>query len=252
MIDSKELKEVVDLIINSKYTFAFTGAGISVESGIPPFRGENGLWSKYNPEILELSYFYRNPIESWKVIKEIFYDFFGEAKPNDAHYALAELEKKGLLKSIVTQNIDNLHTEAGSKEVYEFHGNSRTLVCTNCSKKYLVSELNLSDVVSLCDDCHAVLKPDFIFFGEGIPKDAYQKSFQAAQKADVVIIIGSTGEVFPAADVPNFAKNNGAKIIEINPKKSSFTNSITDIFLQGKASEVMQELLIGINETLIK
>ena len=251
MINSKKLKEAVDLIINSKYTFAFTGAGISVESGIPPFRGENGLWSKYNPEILELSYFYLNPVESWKVIKEIFYDFFGEAKPNNAHYALAELEKKGLLKSIVTQNIDNLHTDAGSNEVYEFHGNSRMLVCPNCSKKYTASELNLSDV-PLCDDCHSVLKPDFIFFGEGIPKDAYQKSFQAAQKADVVIVVGSTGEVFPAADVPNFAKSNGAKIIEINPEKTLFTNSITDILLQGKASEVLQDLLIGINETLIK
>ena len=112
------LEKAIDLIVNSKYTVAFTGAGISVESGIPPFRGETGLWSKYDPNVLDLNNFNVNPIEAWKVIKEIFYDFFGEAKPNPAHFALADLEKSGLLKAIITQNIDNLHYEAGSKEVY--------------------------------------------------------------------------------------------------------------------------------------
>jgi len=240
------VSEAIKLLKESKYAFAFTGAGISVESGIPPFRGENGLWSKYNPEILELSFFYREPVESWKVIKEIFYDFFGEAKPNNAHLALAELEKSGLLKSVVTQNIDNLHTEAGSKEVYEFHGNSRMLVCPHCNKKYVASELDLSDV-PLCDDCHSVLKPDFIFFGEGIPEEAYRKSFKAAENADVVLIVGSTGEVYPAANIPQLAKRNGAKIIEINPEKTVFSESITDVFLQGKASEVMKKIIIGLN-----
>lgn len=243
------IQKVVNLILNSKYAVAYTGAGISVESGIPPFRGENGLWSKYDPKVLDLNYFQLNPEESWKVIKEIFYDFFGEAKPNDAHIALAEMEKKGLLKAVITQNIDNLHYEAGSKEVYEFHGNSRMLVCQKCFKKTLAAETDLSKV-PLCDHCHSVLKPDFIFFGEGIPEMAYRKSFAAAEKADVVLIIGSTGEVYPAASIPPLAKQNGAKIIEINPKKSLFTDSITDIFIPGKASEVMRKILIGINEEI--
>ena len=243
------LQKAIDLIISSKYTVAFTGAGISVESGIPPFRGENGLWSKYNPEILDLSYFQINPVESWRVIKEIFYDFFGEAKPNEAHIALAELEKKGIVNAVITQNIDNLHYEAGSKEVYEFHGNSRILVCPYCSKKYKATEVNLTDI-PLCDHCHAVLKPDFIFFGEGIPELAYQKSFEAAKNADLVIIIGSTGEVVPASSIPPFAKQNGAKIIEINPEKTLFTNSITDVFLQGKATEIMNKLLTGIKQKI--
>ncbi|MBU8893418.1 MAG: NAD-dependent deacylase [Bacteroidales bacterium] len=244
-----DLKKAIDLIVNSKYTVAFTGAGISVESGIPPFRGETGLWSKYNPEILDLTYFSINPVESWRVIKEIFYDFFGEAKPNDAHIALAELEKNGIVKAVITQNIDNLHYEAGSKEVYEFHGNSRMLVCQYCSKKYKATDVNLADI-PLCDHCHAVLKPDFIFFGEGIPELAYKKSFEAAKNADLIIIIGSTGEVVPASSIPSFAKQNGAKIIEINPEKTLFTNSITDIFLQGKATEIMNKILIGIKQKL--
>ena len=245
----EHLKKAIDLVLSSKYTFAFTGAGISVESGIPPFRGETGLWSKYDPNILDLNNFYLNPIEAWKVIKEIFYDFFGEAKPNLAHYALAEMEKKGMLQSIVTQNIDNLHYDAGSKEVYEFHGNSRMLVCPNCAKTYIASE-RIVEEVPLCDYCHWVLKPDFIFFGERIPEIAYRKSLEATQKADVVIVIGSTGEIYPASQIPIIAKQNGATIIEINTEKSSFTSQITDVFLQGKATEVMNELLTGLNKKI--
>jgi NAD-dependent deacetylase len=243
------IQTVIDLLTNSKYNVAFTGAGISVESGIPPFRGETGLWSKYDPNVLDLNNFHLNPIESWKVIKEIFYDFFGEAKPNLAHFALAELEKLGLIKSIITQNIDNLHYEAGSKEVFEFHGNSRMLVCPYCTNKIKASEVDLTDV-PMCSQCHAVLKPDFIFFGEGIPELAYKNSFEAANQADLMIVIGSTGEVYPAASIPQLAKQNGAKIVEINTERTLFTESITDIFLEGKASEIMNELLIGIKQKI--
>jgi NAD-dependent deacetylase len=242
LVPEEKIKAAVKLLSNSKYAIAFTGAGISVESGIPPFRGEDGLWSKYDPNVLDLNNFFLNPIDSWKVIKEIFYDFFGAAKPNAAHFALAELENAGILKSIITQNIDNLHTEAGSKEVYEFHGNSRMLVCPYCAKEFIAAEVNLNDIVPLCDSCHAVLKPDFIFFGESIPPKAYQKSVEAAEKADLVLIIGSTGEVTPASMIPSIAKQNGAKIIEINPEQSLFTDSITDLFLQGKATEVMSSI----------
>lgn len=242
MVTEDKIKAAVKLLSNSKYAIAFTGAGISVESGIPPFRGADGLWSKYDPNVLDLNNFYLNPIDSWKVIKEIFYDFFGAAKPNAAHLALAELEELGIVKSVITQNIDNLHTEAGSKEVYEFHGNSRMLVCPYCAKEYVAAEVNLNDIVPLCDSCHAVLKPDFIFFGESIPPQAYQKSVEAAEKADLVLIIGSTGEVAPASMIPSIAKQNGAKIIEINPERSLFTDSITDLFLQGKATEVMSSI----------
>ncbi len=237
------IEKAADLIKSANRVCAFTGAGISVESGIPPFRGEDGLWNKYNPIFLDIDYFNKNPVESWKLINEIFYDFFGKAKPNAAHFALAEMEKIGFLHSIITQNIDNLHQEAGSKEVYEFHGNSRNLVCNNCGNKYLVNEVGLNNLPPKCKNCGAVLKPDFVFFGEQIPEPANSNSFEETVKADVFILIGTTGEIMPASMIPYQAKKNNAKIIEINIQPSNFTNSIVDIFLEGKASEIMRELV---------
>ena len=127
-----KLTQAAELIKNSEHTTAFTGAGISVESGIPPFRGENGLWSKIDPIFLDMSYFFKHPDKSWQKIKEIFYDSFAQAEPNAAHYALAELDQRGLLHAIITQNIDNLHQRAGSKNVIEYHGTTKSLTCTNC------------------------------------------------------------------------------------------------------------------------
>jgi len=244
------LEEAVDLILNSKHTTGYTGAGVSVESGIPPFRGKDGLWNKYDPGILDLDYFYSNPLDSWQVIKEIFYEFFGSAKPNKAHYALAELEKLDLVKAVITQNIDNLHQEAGSKTVYEFHGNSRTLICQKCNKKYEVSEQLIETLPPRCEKCDTVLKPDFIFFGEMIPEYAYKKSIEETKKADVFLIIGSTGEVVPASMIPSMARENGVKIIEVNPNTSLFTYSVTDVFLQGNAIEVMLELTEAIKSKI--
>jgi NAD-dependent deacetylase len=238
----EKIKKAAGILKKSKYTTAFTGAGISVESGIPPFRGETGLWSKYNPIVLDINYFHSNPNESWKIIKEIFYDFFGKAKPNDAHKVLSRMEQAGLLKNVITQNIDNLHQEAGSKEVYEFHGNSHDLICTKCGARYKINELDFEHLPVTCPKCNGLIKPDFIFFGEGIPSVAYQKSLEAAQEADVFLLIGTTGEVMPASQIPSLAKNNGATIIEINIEPSNYTYSITDIFLQGKATEVMNKL----------
>jgi len=241
-MDEIQLQKAVDVLHQSMYTIAFTGAGISVESGIPPFRGENGIWSKYDPATLELGFFYENPHESWKVIKKLFYDFFDNAEANTAHKVLAEMEGKELLKCVITQNIDNLHQQAGSKEVYEFHGNSQKLLCLQCRTYYGPDSINLDVLPPRCEKCDGLIKPDFIFFGEGIPPDAYQKSVEAASNAEVVIVIGSTGEVMPAAQMPYHAKQHGATIIEVNLESSNFTNSVTDIFLEGKATEVMRRL----------
>ncbi len=239
---SVNTKKAAEIIKQSKHTTAFTGAGISVESGIPPFRGKNGLWSKYDPKILELNYFHQNPKESWKIIKEIFYDFFGKASPNAAHRILAEMEKQNLLQAVITQNIDNLHQEAGSKTVYEFHGTSNKMVCTNCKRKFETAKVHLDELPPKCIACGGLLKPDFIFFGEGIPQDALQKSLNEAENADVFLLIGSTGLIEPAASIPYKAKYNDTVIIEINPERTVFTEKITDIFLQGKAGEVMKRL----------
>ncbi|WP_319480732.1 NAD-dependent protein deacylase [uncultured Draconibacterium sp.] len=234
--------EAANLIKKSKFTMAFTGAGISVESGIPPFRGEHGLWNKYDPQVLDLVYFLNNPEHCWNYIREIFYDFFADAKPNDAHRILAKMERNKLLNAVVTQNIDNLHYEAGSETVYEFHGNSKKLKCLKCGKIYDAGAIDFENIPPKCINDGEVLKPDFIFFGEGIPPDAYADSFAAAEKAEVCIIVGSTGEVTPASYVPRTAKQAGATIIEINPDETIFTSAITDIHLKGKAAEIMSKL----------
>jgi len=241
----QKIEESVEILNKSKYTVAFTGAGISVESGIPPFRGPGGLWNQYDPIILDKDYYMRRTEKSWPIVKKLFFDFFGSAKPNAAHFALAKMEQKGKLKEIITQNIDNLHQEAGSKRVYEFHGNSRQFICTDCDAVYQRNELELTELAPRClrTKCNGILKPDFVFFGEGIPVDAYENSIQAAGNADVFILIGTTGEIMPASQIPYLAKQNGAKIIEVNISESNFTSNITDIFLKGKATEIMT--LIG-------
>lgn len=244
------IKEAADLIIKSSYTIAFTGAGISVESGIPPFRGEHGLWNKYDPKVLDIDYYLENEEKCWYYIREIFYDFFADAKPNKAHLVLAEMEKFGLLHSVITQNIDNLHQEAGSKIVHEFHGNSKKLKCLRCGKTYSANKIDFKRLPPVCENDGTILKPDFIFFGEGIPRDAYSSSFASAEKAEVCIIVGSTGEVMPASYVPQTAKQNGAVIIEINPEESKFTHYVTDIYLDGKAGEVLDKLLKIVFEKL--
>jgi NAD-dependent deacetylase len=231
-----------DILRKSRFTTAFTGAGISVESGIPPFRGPDGLWSVYDPESLDLDHFLSNPEKAWKIIKEIFYDFFGKARPNKAHMALAEMEQRGLIGRLITQNIDNLHQEAGSVKVFEFHGNSKHLVCLECGKNYHISEISLDHLPPTCRQCGGLLKPDFVFFGEAIPTAPLVAAYEASSLSDVFLIIGTTGEVMPANQIPFMAKSHGASIIEINPKESNYTSQITDVFLQGKASEMMEKI----------
>ena len=229
------------LLLEARHATAFTGAGISVESGIPPFRGPGGLWSRVDPGFIEIDYFQAHALESWQKIKEIFYDFLGGAQPNAAHLAVAALEAAGRLKAVITQNIDGLHQEAGSGEVIEFHGNSRWLVCLACQRREAVRPERLELLPPRCS-CGGLLKPDFIFFGEGIPEKALQRSYQEASQADLFLIIGSSGTIQPACQIPPLAKARGAKIIEINLHESSFT-PIADVFLQGPATEIVSSLV---------
>lgn len=247
-INEDLIKSAAVLIINARRRIAFTGAGISVESGIPPFRGQGGLWNKYDPKFLDINYFHDYPDKSWDVIYKIFYEFFSNAKPNKAHVALAEMEKMGFLQGVITQNIDNLHQQAGTRVIHEFHGNSTQLICKHCGQKYPVNKEILKKIPPRCNNCDSILKPDFIFFGESIPEPAMSDSFAEATKADLFILIGTTGEVQPAAMIPFTAKRNNAKIIEVNTVPSNYTGEITDIFLQGQAGEIMEKLLNYLKE----
>jgi NAD-dependent deacetylase len=232
------INKAASLIRAAKHLTAFTGAGISVESGIPPFRGEGGLWNRYDPRMLELDYFLAHPEKSWPILREIFYDHFGKAKPNRAHEVLAAWEARGLLKVLITQNIDNLHYLAGSRNVAEFHGNSRQLLCLSCDARVEADPRLLERLPPRCS-CGGLFKPDFIFFGEGIPPQAYEKARAAAARTDLMLVIGSTGEVYPAALIPREAAEHGAKIIEVNPEPSGFTGAITDIHIPLRAGEAL-------------
>lgn len=234
----EEYRAAARVIARADYLVAFTGAGISVESGVPPFRGTGGLWEQHDPRVLELGYFLRHPEECWTVIRELFYEKFREAKPNMAHKTLAYWEEIGLLKALITQNIDDLHTRAGNRDPIEYHGNCRRLICTQTGRRYDVTPELIAEIPPLSPE-GALFKPDFVFFGEGIPADAARRAAHAARTADVMLIIGTTGEVFPAASLPPAAGQNGATIVEINVEPSSYTGTVTDIFLQAPAAEAM-------------
>jgi NAD-dependent deacetylase len=242
MEEFKLIKNAANALKESRYTIAFTGAGISVESGIAPFRGENGIWNKYEEKLFEINYFSSHTKEAWKMLCDGFYEANLKAIPNAAHIALAKLEQNGIIKAVITQNIDNLHTKAGSKNVYELHGNAEKLICINDTSKYSVQGFNLK-TAPCCKKCGAMLKPDFVFFGEMLPEKDTHNSIEASKKCDVMLVIGSTGVVYPAASFPFEAKKNGAIIIEINPEPSAFTNEITDIFIPMKSAKAMAHIL---------
>ena len=238
------LKKASEIIKRSKNMIALTGAGISVESGIPDFRSAGGLWDKYDPAIYASIYSFRTmPEKVWDMIFEMI-DITEKAKPNNGHYALAELEKMNLLKAVITQNIDNLHQEAGSKNVIEYHGNAKNLVCLSCSAKYSASEYKIAEKkIPHCESCGKILKPSVIFFGENIPQNALVDSQKFAEKADVVLVIGTSAVVYPAASIPKIAKGRGASIIEFNIEKTELTGSDTDIFILGSAGQTLPELV---------
>jgi NAD-dependent deacetylase len=245
------IREAVAILQASRYGVAFTGAGISVESGIPPFQGENGLWSRYDPIFLDIEFFRRKPAASWKKIKEIFYETLSKAEPNGAHYFLSILQKRGILESIITLNIDSLHQMAGSKNVLQLHGSIKKLICMECASEYDISFTDLNFLPPTCYICKGLLKPAIVFFNEPLPKHTVEQCFEEVRKADVLLIIGTDGEAFPASQIPMMAKDNGASIIEINIRKSHFSDTFTDVFLEGPAVEITRQMgkLMLINES---
>lgn len=240
------IERAAELLRDARHAIAFTGAGVSVESGIPPFRGPGGLWERVDPTFIEIGHFRTHTEESWRRIKQLFYDGFGRAEPNAAHLALAELERRGLIARVITQNIDMLHQRAGNRDVVEFHGTLRSLTCMGCGRDFESGEVSLDPLPPRCPACGAVLKPDFVFFGELIPEQAQSAAFAEAGRADLVLVIGTTGEVMPACMIPHMAKDRGACIIEINLAPSAFTHGVTDVYLEGTATEMMTRLLAAV------
>ncbi len=241
----ESIAEAARLIKKSKHAIAFTGAGISLESGVPTFRGSgSSIWSKYDPDDIEIGRFLSNPKKSWNTIRACFYDFMKDKdiRPNKAHIVLANLEREGVVKTIVTQNIDALHQKAGATDVIEFHGTTATISCTKCGMTYKSEGVDLSADIPSCPQCGGLLKPDFVFFGEGIPEKAYTASFEHARTADLCIVVGTSAQVMPAGMIPVIVHQHGGKVIEVNPAESAFTKDYTDVFIHAEAVDAFTQL----------
>ena len=235
------VQEAAKIISSSKRTIALTGAGVSVESGIPDFRSAAGLWAKFDPaEYATIDAFRNNPEKVWNMLREMD-ELIKDAEPNKAHLGMAQLEEMGCLHTIITQNVDNLHQEGGSRKVIEYHGNASTLSCIWCGKKYTAEEKR-NEIPPKCQ-CEKLLKPDVVFFGEAIPMNALNESYQLAASAQALIVAGTSALVSPANSIPEIAKNKGAKIIVIDKEETHLTGSVTDIFLQGGAGEIISALV---------
>jgi len=244
-----EIELLADLIIQAKKVIVFTGAGVSTESGIPDFRSPGGIWSKYDPDEFTYQKFVSSPEarrKQWKMLTEG--GLLVEAEPNPAHYAIAELDKLGKLDCAITQNVDNLHQKAGVSDdkVFELHGNMRWVVCLNCRRRFPMKEvlqrIEEGTEVPDCPDCHGILKPDGVFFGEALPQRTLTEATRHSQNCDLFIVIGSTLVVYPAAYMPTYAKNAGAKLAIINLTPTPLDRQAT-VVIRGKAGEITSKVM---------
>lgn len=237
-MDQDVLRAAAQALCRSRPGTALTGAGISVESGIPDFRSRGGLWTRFPPEeYATLQAFRRDPEKVWSMLAEMA-EVIDRARPNPAHTALSRLERLGVLCGVVTQNIDGLHQEAGSRTVVEFHGNCRRLGCPACGWRCRRDDVRGKPVPPRCA-CGTILKPEIVFFGEMIPSEALSQAHRMADACRTLLVVGTSAEVAPAGHLPLLAERRGAVIIEVNVEPTLLTGSVTDLFLQGKAGEVL-------------
>ena len=223
MIEEKKIHQAAKLLLDSKTAIALTGAGVSTESGIPDFRGEGGIWEQYKPEIYgNIKSFLTDPSKFWALAEKVAPNLF-KAKPNPGHIALAELENMNILKAIITQNIDELHQKAGAVIVYEVHGNINRFVCFGCRASYTKDQVmkklkKKKQYPPTCDMCAAPLKPSVVLFGESLPTFEIYQSQALAQKADIMLIAGSSLSVAPVCDLPAYTLRDGGKLIIVNDR----------------------------------
>lgn len=239
------LKRAAQLLVDRPPTVALTGAGISVDSGIPDFRSSDGLWARFDPmKHATIQAFEREPERVWEMVRaidEVLYN----AAPNPGHHSLAELEQMGLLESVVTQNIDGLHQKAGSKRVIDFHGNSTRLTCLNgcggVATETLRPQIEEGGLPH-CERCGRIMKPDVVLFGEPIPEGALYAASHCTRYCGVLLVVGTSATVAPASGLPLMAKKLGAQIIEINTEPTPITPH-THLSLFGSSSEILPQLV---------
>jgi NAD-dependent deacetylase len=236
-----------DVLHNAKRVVAFTGAGISAESGVPTFRSADGIWKKMRPEELaSMDGFIRNPALVWEWYthrKRIIAD----VQPNPGHHALVKMEMLFPSFAVITQNIDNLHRRAGSRTVYELHGNIERNYCMKCGVRYSNEQVLSMEGIPACSACGGNIRPDVVWFGEMLPEEEWELAVRASESADLFFSIGTSAVVYPAASLPHMAKQSGAFVVEVNPEPTPLTPK-ADEFLQGASGMVLPLVCDAIEE----
>jgi NAD-dependent deacetylase len=247
-----EIRAAAKTILAARYVMALTGAGMSVESGIPPFRGPGGLWTKYGePPMNGYQIFLADPKKAWEERlskrNDELYKPLSIAKPNPGHLALVDLEQLGVLRFVITQNVDDLHRQAGQKALAEIHGNWTLIRCLNCRTRFHGDAISLEKLPPACPRCGGLLKSDTVSFGEPIPIDVLNVCAENSAKADLVIVAGTSASVYPAAGFALEVKERGGILVEVNLYESDITQ-ICDFSLRGASAEVLPRLVKTIAE----
>jgi NAD-dependent deacetylase len=258
-MDAKDFDFLVDkvaaLILESSRVVVFTGAGISTESGIPDFRSPGGIWTRFDPDDFTIQKFMSSEKTrrmQWQMMAEgglLIY-----AEPNKAHNAVAELEKLGKMTCVITQNIDNLHQKAGNSpdKVFELHGNMKFVRCMGCNRRFPVEDILprlKKEEIPDCQFCHGILKPDAVFFGESLPQQALNSAMSHSRNCDLFIVIGSTLVVYPAAYMPMYAVESGAKLVIINLGATPL-DAKAAVLITASAGEAMGEIVDRVRSQL--
>lgn len=245
----EKIPRVADMIRKARRVVVFTGAGVSTESGIPDFRSPGGLWSRFDPEDFTIERFRANPQtrrKQWRFL--IGGGVFAGAAPNGAHAAIAELETLCRLECVITQNIDDLHQKAGSDpaRVYELHGSMRWIRCLSCDQRTALEEIlgryRAADDPPACERCGGILKPDVVFFGEALPEKVLQEAMRHADRCDLLIVVGSSLVVYPAAGIPFAAQQAGAKLVIVNLSPTP-ADPIADVVINASAAAVLPRIV---------
>ncbi|WP_424019228.1 SIR2 family NAD-dependent protein deacylase [Halorientalis pallida] len=252
-VDESDVRAVARAIRDAESVVALTGAGVSTASGIPDFRGEDGIWERHDPMDFHIDRFRADPGGFWRDRVQLQASAFddGNVAPNAAHEALAALESAGHLDTVVTQNIDGLHQDAGSEDVIEIHGSAARVVCRDCSQRFdaepAMERARDGDLPPTCDDCDGTLKPDTVLFGEQLPEHALMQSQARAENADVFLAVGSSLTVEPAASLPRVAAERGATLVLVNLESTPLSDR-ADYDFRADVTEALPELRRAVEE----
>jgi NAD-dependent deacetylase len=229
---------LAELIGSNQPCVALTGAGVSTESGIPDFRSAGGIWERFDPyEVASIDAFHRDPARVWEFYA-LRLDVLADAKPNPAHHALAQLEQAGLVRAVVTQNVDRLHAAAGSRDVIEVHGTIARARCLRCGAVVEGEALRALLPLPHCPSCGTVPKPDVVMFGELLPVDAFERASALAREAALLLVVGSSLEVWPVAGLPEETLANGGKLAIVNRDPTSY-DARAALVVHGAAGETL-------------